>query len=47
MQEALELNALHYPITTISGVLTNLTKKGKVRRIKKGKLLSYVVSKSR
>jgi hypothetical protein len=42
--DALKANALHYPSTTLSGVLAWLTKKGKVKRWKtdKGYVYSYV-----
>jgi len=42
--DALKANALHYPSTTLSGVLTWLTKKGKVKRWKtdKGYVYAYV-----
>jgi len=42
--EALKTNALHYPSTTLSGVLTWLIKKGKIKRWKtdKGYVYAYV-----
>ena len=44
IDEALKINALHYEITTIAPSLLKLTKKGILRRIKKGDIYSYVVS---
>ena len=43
--DALKANALHYPSTTLSGVLTWLTKKGKVKRWKtdKGYVYAYAM----
>jgi hypothetical protein len=42
--DALKSNTLHYPSTTLSGVLAWLTKKGKVKRWKtdKGYVYAYV-----
>jgi len=44
LTDALKANALHYPSTTLSGVLTWLTKKGKIKRWKtdKGYVYAYV-----
>jgi 6-pyruvoyl-tetrahydropterin synthase len=44
IREALELNAIHYPNTTIAPVLIQLTKKGKLRRLKKDKVYAYVAA---
>ena len=41
--DALKANALHYPSTTLSGVLTWLTKKGKVKRWKTDKGYAYTI----
>ena len=41
--DALKANALHYPSTTLSGVLTWLTKKGKVKRWKTDKGYVYAI----
>lgn len=41
--DALKANALHYPSTTLSGVLTWLTKKGKVKRWKTDKGYTYAI----
>jgi len=41
--DALKANALHYPSTTLSGVLTWLTKKGKVKRWKTDKGYTYTI----
>ncbi len=43
--EALELNAMHYALPAISTALARLTKAGKVRRLKKGDVYSYVSAK--
>lgn len=45
IKEALEMNALHWPITTIASALNSLTKSGDLRRLKKDKVFSYVVAK--
>ena len=45
IKEALEINALHYPITSIAATLNRLTKKGMLRRLKKDKVFSYVLAK--
>jgi len=41
--DALKSNALNYPSTTLSGVLTWLTKKGKVKRWKTDKGYVYAI----
>ena len=41
--DALKANALHYPSTTLSGVLTWLTKKGKIKRWKTDKGYVYAI----
>ena len=41
--DALKANALHYPSTTLSGVLTWLVKKGKVKRWKTDKGYAYAI----
>lgn len=41
--DALKANALHYPSTTLSGVLTWLTKRGKVKRWKTDKGYVYAI----
>lgn len=43
--KALRLNALHFPIGTVKGRLTDLTKKGRLRRIRSEKGYGYVVAK--
>lgn len=42
--EALKANAVHYPATTLSGVLTWLVKKGKVRRWKTDEGYVYILA---
>lgn len=42
--EALRVNAVHYPVTTLSGVLHWLVRKGKVKRWKTDKGYVYVLS---
>jgi len=42
--EALKVNAVHYPSTTLSGVLTWLVKKGKVRRWKTDSGYVYILA---
>lgn len=42
--EALKANALHYPASTLSGVLTWLVKKGKVRRWKTDAGYVYILA---
>jgi hypothetical protein len=41
--DALKANALHYPSTTLSGVLAWLTKKGRVKRWKTDKGYVYTI----
>ncbi|MCK4477731.1 hypothetical protein KAU88_04300 [Candidatus Bathyarchaeota archaeon] len=43
--EALKANAIHYPSTTLSGVLSWLVKKGKVRRWKTDAGYVYILAK--
>src|SRR3990170_4697671 len=42
--EAMRVNAIHYPPTTLSGVLTWLVRKGKIKRWKTEKGYVYVLS---
>jgi len=42
--EALRVNAIHYPATTLSGVLNWLVKKGKVRRWKTDEGYVYILT---
>lgn len=42
--EAMRVNAVHYPVTTLSGVLNWLVRKGKVKRWKTGKGYVYVLA---
>jgi hypothetical protein len=42
--EALKANGVHYPATTLSGVLTWLVKKGKVRRWKTDEGYVYILA---
>jgi len=42
--EAMRANAVHYPVTTLSGVLNWLVRKGKVKRWKTDKGYVYVLS---
>lgn len=46
LKEALEANALYFSKGTLSGTLTLLTKKGHLRRFKKGGIWSYVLKQS-
>ena|SRR5437660_7051272 len=41
---ALKANALHYGHGTISGLLTYMTQRGQLRRLKKGQAYAYVLS---
>ena len=41
--ETMKVNALHFPVGTVKGRLTDLTKKGRLRRIRGAKGYSYVV----
>jgi len=43
IMEAMKVNALHFPVGTVKGRLTDLTKKGMLRRIRGEKGYSYVV----
>ncbi len=42
--DALELNAMHYSPGAIGTALIRLTRQGRLRRLKKGEVLSYVVT---
>ena len=42
--EAMRVNAVHYPVTTLSGVLNWLVRKGKVKRWKTNKGYVYVLA---
>lgn len=42
--EAMRVNAVHYPVTTLSGVLNWLVRKGKVKRWKTSKGYVYVLA---
>ena len=44
--EIMKINAIHYPIGTIKGRLTDLTKKGVLRRIHTNKGYGYILIKS-
>lgn len=44
LTSAMGANALHYGHGTISGLLTSLTKRGELRRLKKGRNYAYLVS---
>ena len=44
IMESMKINALHFPIGTVKGRLTDLTKKGLLRRIKGKKGYGYVVA---
>jgi hypothetical protein len=44
IKQALELNAVHYPNPTIAARLNELTKRGKLRRLKKGSVFAYVAA---
>jgi len=43
---AMKANALHYGHGTISGLLTHMTKRGELRRLKKGQAYGYVLSRT-
>jgi hypothetical protein len=45
IKEALELNALYMESSAIAATLIQMTKSNKLRRIKKGELFAYVLSK--
>jgi hypothetical protein len=40
--EAMKVNAIHYPVGTVKGRLTDLTKRGALRRIKEGREYGYI-----
>ena len=40
--EAMKVNAIHYPVGTVKGRLTDLTKKGALRRVKEGREYGYI-----
>ena len=40
--EAMKVNAIHYPIGTVKGRLTDMTKKGFLRRVKEGREYAYI-----
>jgi hypothetical protein len=42
--ETMKVNALHFPVGTVKGRLTDLTKKGRLRRIRGPKGYNYVVA---
>lgn len=44
IQGVLELNALRFKLASIAGQLNKFTRRGIVRRLKKGNLYSYVIS---
>lgn len=44
INDALTINAIYYSKGSITGTLTNLTKKGKLRRIKTEKGFGYILS---
>jgi hypothetical protein len=43
---AMKANALHYGHGTISGLLTHMTQRGQLRRLKKGQAYAYVLSRT-
>ena len=43
--EAMKVNAIHYPLGTVKGRLTDLTKKGTLRRIKSNGGYGYILIK--
>jgi hypothetical protein len=43
--EAMKINAIHYPLGTVKGRLTDLTKKGVLRRIKNNGSYGYILIK--
>ena len=45
IKEAMETNGIYFPKGTISGMLTYLTKKGYLRRIKKNNIWAYTLIK--
>jgi hypothetical protein len=40
--EAMKVNAIHYPIGTVKGRLTDMTKKGFLRLVKEGREYAYI-----
>ncbi|MEE8570285.1 MAG: hypothetical protein V3S97_04720 [Candidatus Bathyarchaeia archaeon] len=40
--EVMKVNAIHYPVGTVKGRLTDLTKKGALRRVKEGREYGYI-----
>lgn len=42
--EAMKVNAIHYPIGTIKGRLTDLTKKGVLRRVRVNRAYGYLLA---
>ena len=40
--EVMKINAIHYPVGTVKGRLTDLTKKGLLRRVKEGREYGYI-----
>lgn len=46
LKEALETNGIYFPKGTISGMLTYLTKKGYLRRMKKDNIWAYTLIRS-
>lgn len=40
--EAMKVNAIHYPIGTVKGRLTDMTKKGFLRRVREGREYAYI-----
>ncbi len=45
LMEAMHVNAIHYPEGTVKGRLTDLTKKGTLRRIKTERGYGYILTK--
>jgi len=43
--EAMKVNAIHYPLGTVKGRLTDLTKRGVLRRIKSNGSYGYILIK--
>jgi hypothetical protein len=46
LASAMKSNALHYGHGTISGLLTHMTQRGQLRRLKKGQTYAYVLSRA-
>lgn len=40
--DVMKINAIHYPVGTVKGRLTDLTKKGMLRRVKEGREYGYI-----